>query len=419
VEYWKSLYAALDPDLASPLYPFWIQYYALAQYLNDVQDFEEDRRWKQPNLLSIHLSDGNGRLANCPPFQSSVERAVQPEVLALIENKFQELAGIAGSLPPPERDIAQLKLYESLQEVVKLGLYSLPHAQVESPAKPSRLRLSWYSEIDQVVQEAGASAIEKVDCPVCGSEQGNYLFQKQGFPFNRCQDCSHVYVSPRVKEDVQHHILENVDGLNMEDKYLEAQRLYAESICHLLSLKVSGARMLDIGFGHGYLMHMARAYGFEVYGIDAAQAHVDQMQPLLGSRVAHCVLGQSPIPWDSFDVVVMSHILEHMPYPRASLEEVSRIMNPGGFLFIAVPDIDSTLFKIFGKHWDVINPLVHYQYFSGASLVRLLEECQFEGSERINFPQLPDEILPRWTRLMRQMGGSENSEMIYLAKKPV
>jgi ubiquinone/menaquinone biosynthesis C-methylase UbiE len=140
------------------------------------------------------------------------------------------------------------------------------------------------------------------------------------------------------------------------------------------------------------------------------------MQPLLGSRVAHCILGRSPIPWDSFDVVVMSHILEHMPYPKVSLEEVRRIMNPGGFLFIAVPDIDSMHFKIFGKHWDVINPMIHYQYFSGSSLVRLLEQCQFEQPEKINFPQIPDEILPRWTRLMRQMGGSENSEMIYLAK---
>jgi len=416
VEYWQSLYAALDPELASPLYPFWVQYYALAQYLNDVQDFEEDRRWRQPNLLSIYLSKGNGHLANCPPFQSSAGRSIQPEVLTLLEGKYQELASIAGGLPSPEREIAQLKLYESLQEVVKLGLISLPPALGVIEQKPSPLRLSWYSDIDQVVQEVGATAIEKVSCPVCQSNQGKFLFQKQGFPFNRCQNCSHVYVSPRVTENVQHHILENLDNLNMEDKYLEAQRLYAESICHLLSLKVSGARMLDIGFGHGYLMQMARAYGFEVYGIDAAQAHVDQMQPLLGSRVAHCILGRSPIPWDSFDVVVMSHILEHLPFPRASLEEVRRIMNPGGFLFIAVPDIDSMHFKIFGKHWDVINPLIHYQYFSGSSLVRLLEECQFEQPERINFPQLPEEILPRWTRLMRQMGGSENSEMIYLAK---
>jgi SAM-dependent methyltransferase len=194
--------------------------------------------------------------------------------------------------------------------------------------------------------------------------------------------------------------------------------MYAESICHLLSLSVEGARMLDIGFGHGYLMQMARAYGFEVYGFDASQAHVDQMQPLLGARVAQGVLGRSSIPWDSFDVVVMSHILEHMPFPRLSLEEVSRILNPGGFLFIAVPDIDSIHFKIFGKHWDVINPLVHYQYFSGASLVKLFEECGFEGPERISFSQLPEEVLPRWTRLMRQMGGSENSEMVYLARKP-
>ena len=417
VDYWHSIYAALDPDLSSPLYPFWIQYYDLAQNLNDVQDYDEDLRRAQPNLLAVMHSAGNHKSNGCPPFSTTARQSVSAEVAQVLEEKIQALIQIAEDLPDPERQIARFKLYESLKEAYRLGVF--PDASDEEDSETlvkHRARLFWFSDIQEVIQEAGLDAIEEVDCPVCQSDQRTRLFQKQGFSYNRCQNCTHVYVSPRITAATQHLMLDNLDNLSMEDKYLEVQRVYAESICYLLSLRVSGTRLLDIGFGHGYLLQMARAYNFEAYGIDGSLAHVENLQSLFGGRVAHCVLGRSPIPWKEFDVVVMSHILEHMPNPDAVLHEVRGILNPDGLLYVTVPDIGSAHFKIFGKHWDVITPTVHYQYFSEGSLTKLLKESGFEQIEKINFPPLPENVLPRWMRLMRQIGGSETSEITYLAK---
>jgi hypothetical protein len=93
-------------------------------------------------------------------------------------------------------------------------------------------------------------------------------------------------------------------------------------------------------------------------------------------------------------------------------------MNPAGWLYVAVPDIGSMDFKVFGKNWDVVNPLVHLQYFSERSLSLALESAGFEQITRIRHPHLRDEVSPRWMRLMRQLGGTESSELTMIARRP-
>jgi SAM-dependent methyltransferase len=269
-----------------------------------------------------------------------------------------------------------------------------------------------------VVEVAGAAGVVEVDCPVCGSARRRLLFHKQGFPFQRCTECTHVYPSPRVAPHVQEAMLVELDDLACEDKYLEVQRQYAELICDLLRRRTPGARLLDIGFGRGYLLQMAQVYGFEVFGVDSSAAHVERLRPHYGQRVAQCVVGRDTIPWEAMDVVVMSHVLEHLQEPDSALADVRKRMNPGGLLYVAVPDIDATEFKVFGKTWDVINPLVHLHYFSEQSLDRQLLSVGFEAVERVRHPLPADEISPRWARLMRHLGGDEVGELTVIARVP-
>jgi SAM-dependent methyltransferase len=418
VYYWRGLYSALDPEHHSPLYPFLEKYYDLAQNLNDVQDYDEDMRVGQPNLVAIHLMQNRDSATSSQATMRSPGMAPD-SVEELIAEKFLALEKLALDLPDLERSIAQLKLAESLREARRLQLFVVP-AEVEEIAElpPHSPHLYWYSEIQNVIEEFGSAGLENVNCPVCDSDEPKTLFRKQGFSFNRCQICTHIYVTPRITSSVQAQLLRELDEQIFEDRYLEVQRIYAESTCHLLQMRSSGARLLDIGFGRGYLMQLAQAYGFEVYGLDGSTSQIERLHPLFGHRVTECVLGRDDIPWDAFDVVVMSHILEHLHDPKAILCDIFNRLNPGGLLYIAVPDIDSITFKVFGKRWDVINPLVHLQYFNESSLIRLLEQCNFTDIERIKHPTLRDEYSPRWMRLMRHLGGTDTNELAILAKSP-
>src|SRR5262249_8965693 len=142
-----------------------------------------------------------------------------------------------------------------------------------------------------------------------------------------------------------------------------------------------------------------------------------RLEPQFGQRVARCLFGTEPIPWESFDVVVMCHVLEHLHDPAAALAEIRRKLNPGGLLYLAVPDMDSVAFRVFGKNSDFVNRLVPLDSLQAASLDRLIEKCGYPRQERVEFPRLRDEVMPRWMRLMRQLGGSDTNELIRLAHR--
>ena len=70
----------------------------------------------------------------------------------------------------------------------------------------------------------------------------------------------------------------------------------------------------------------------------------------------------------------MSHVVEHLVDPVTILRDVLARLAPGGLIYVAVPNIESLQFTIFGKYWDAINPMVHMQYFNEQSLSRLLRK---------------------------------------------
>lgn len=400
VDYWRALYAAVDPHLESPLYPFLAGYYELAQYLNDAGDYESDLASGQPNLMVLyHMRDS--------------------EAEDFLADRYLELGRLAATLPDVERGVAQLKLHESLATARKLGLFAdkaTDKATDETSGTTAALQLFWYSHARDVIGYGGPDALEHTDCPVCNGRDRRPLLRHQGFAYHRCPDCGHVYVSPRVTPRVQTRMLLELDDPDFADPYLDVQRTSAEPVCALLRDRTPGHRLLDIGFGHGYLMSMAQAYGFEVHGFESSRAQVAKLRPQFGDRVTHGVLGRDDIPWHGLDMVVMSHVLEHLHDPRAVLGHVRGRMRDGGWLYVAVPDMGSAQFAILGRRWDAINPLAHLQYFTEASLTRLLRSCSFDDVERVRHPAIPDEAAAPWMHLMRQVGGSESSELVLLAR---
>ena len=177
---------------------------------------------------------------------------------------------------------------------------------------------------------------------MCGGHENRLLFRKQGFAFRRCGECSHVFVCPRVRVDVQVRMAAELDGL-FDDPFLDVQRIQAEHLCRIFRRFARGPRLLDVGFGRGYLMHLAQAYGFQAYGVDSSAALLDRLRPVFGRRLEQAVVGADPLPWSGFDVVAVSHVLEHLADPCGTLVRVREVLNADGLLY-SVPDMDSVQF---------------------------------------------------------------------------
>jgi hypothetical protein len=88
------------------------------------------------------------------------------------------------------------------------------------------------------------------------------------------------------------------------------------------------------------------------------------------------------IPDRSFDVILMSHVLEHTSDPVATLERARALLSPGGELIIVVPNARALGFGLFGRYWGYLDPPRHLWQFSAANLEALAGRCGLRVKRR-------------------------------------
>jgi len=164
-------------------------------------------------------------------------------------------------------------------------------------------------------------------------------------------------------------------GANIENaRHISARMV--ETVCEQLSS--SGGRWLDIGFGNGALMTTAAEFGFHAVGLDLRESCVNIMRKF--GYEAHAIDFETFRPNEPFRVISMADVLEHIPFPKPALRHAWNLLEPGGVLFVSMPNSDSFLWKVLNQnsanpYWGEIE---HYHNFSRPRLYSLLAECGFE-----------------------------------------
>jgi SAM-dependent methyltransferase len=181
----------------------------------------------------------------------------------------------------------------------------------------------------------------------------------------------------------------------------------------------AGARMLDYGCGNvGYLADF-HARGFAISGAELSPRVVEQCRQH-GFDVRQ-VTNFSEIPFgdSEFDIVYLMQVFEHLRDPNVFLAELSRILKPGGTLYLAVPNADSVWRRVFGKNWvsGWFAPF-HLFHYNAAGLARLGKGYGFELLD--TWSDTPES----WFRLNIQalLSPSENrldSKTSFLSSRPV
>jgi SAM-dependent methyltransferase len=112
-----------------------------------------------------------------------------------------------------------------------------------------------------------------------------------------------------------------------------------------------GARLLEIGSGMGHLVGQLEDT-FETYGMDLNHWAVKQSKAAVKkTRLQTASAQEVPFRDHSFNVVIIKHIVEHLPDPQKAMQEIGRVTEPGGTLILATPNLDSMLKPWKGDKW--------------------------------------------------------------------
>jgi len=135
-------------------------------------------------------------------------------------------------------------------------------------------------------------------------------------------------------------------------------------------------RLLEIGAGSGEQLEELIAFGWDGEGIDNDRNAVENaLKKRL--RVRCGTVEAQRYPDNSFDVIIMNHVIEHVHDPHSLFSECFRILRPAGRLVIVTPNILSLGHRLFKDAWFPLDPPRHLRVYTPSSLRSLLGKAGF------------------------------------------
>ena len=207
-----------------------------------------------------------------------------------------------------------------------------------------------------------------VACPTCGHKSVDYLFEKNGGRYVYCPQCEHVFLGNQL---ISQKLLNFYSGyptntlewhLNESEFY---HRIYSKGL-DLINKNSDNCKVLDIGCSSGFFLSIAQKLGMDAFGIEP-----NQLEAAYAQRNGINVLGSSISSLDhnqSFDLITLWDVLEHIPNPVDYIQSLIKYLNPNGLIFVQVPSSDSLAAKIMREHCNMFDGVEHLTLFSKRSL---------------------------------------------------
>jgi SAM-dependent methyltransferase len=162
-----------------------------------------------------------------------------------------------------------------------------------------------------------------------------------------------------------------------------------------------GWSFLDVGAGNGTFSHVATKRGFLVSAIEPNENARAVFREVNGFRPQKRLFDrafaeQAP---RSYDVALLSQVLEHMPHPLEAVKNLHTVLQPGGIAAIAVPHFGSLLSRLQDTSDMFISPPEHLNFFSRRGLAELFLKNGFSMRLIETVSKVPRRRIERLARL--------------------
>ena len=223
-----------------------------------------------------------------------------------------------------------------------------------------------------------------VHCILCNSTRRRELISQAEWTVFKCADCGLGFLDPRPDRNELDELYRSDyfsshydEGLKVGSPEMK-RRLSQEDhrIRFFRGIKKQG-RILDIGCGMGYFLHAARAFGYQVEGMDVSGDSASYVEETLKIPVTTGSIEEVTFQPESFDIITMWHALEHTPDPRVHVEKAWNWLKPGGLFVVDVPNHEGTDAIHLWDAWDGWSLPYHLYHFTPATLNALLMRFGF------------------------------------------
>ncbi len=238
------------------------------------------------------------------------------------------------------------------------------------------------------------------DCPLCGRNNDDApasAYSHRPWVIKDCAGCGFVYIdhAPRYETQVETMAWERTTKIEERRRaalrpisYKASKRMRFRM--HLLpkrtmhgyiGARIEGGNILDLGCGDGGPLHAFPA-AFTPFGIEISAALAATADRFCRERGGYAVNassleGLTHLPEGCFAAASLRSYLEHEDDPLPVLQRLYRVLVPGGFAMVKVPNYGSLNRRVMGSRWCGFRYPDHLNYFTPKSLTRMAEKAGF------------------------------------------
>jgi len=211
-------------------------------------------------------------------------------------------------------------------------------------------------------------------CPLCQQKNFQRVFKKGRRQIVRCLNDNLVVVNPKpTREEIARlYSPKYFRSLNPYLKDHQAHLKYFRQKLDQIEKRIKKGSLLDVGCGWGFLLSEAQKRGWSALGIDLSYSAVASCRRQ-GLKVKQGTLKTAKLPSRNFTVITSFQTIEHVTNPLVHLQEIYRLLKPGGLLVMTTPNYDSWTRILMGENWFGYRHQEHL-FFLNPAVVRLLLE---------------------------------------------
>jgi 2-polyprenyl-3-methyl-5-hydroxy-6-metoxy-1,4-benzoquinol methylase len=249
--------------------------------------------------------------------------------------------------------------------------------------------------VDPETNKVYQHMVSRVNCPICDIDNVTWVFGKEGFDFVRCRQCGLLHVNPQLKPDVAESFYKQSKTATnwirvqrgSKEQDWNAQKKYLPALKELEQLRPDGGRLLDVGCSIGQFLNISRDYGWLGEGIELNHEAAEFARQKYGLTVFDKKLEDLGLEDESYDLITLWGVLEHLTHPNLILKDVRRLLKKNGLLLLFVPNGHSLIVRLTRYYNSTVSGRAHLWYFTPKTIGQILNNNGFR--KKIEFSVLP------------------------------